>query len=101
MHDRGEAVRDGKRRAALAQFGDRLLHGALQFRIEGRGGFIEQDDGRVLDQRARDGDALALAAGQLQAVLADRGVVARREAFDEIVGVGGLCGGDDFRRRWR
>ena len=84
------------RRAAFAQFGDRLLHVALGFRIERRGRFVEQDDGRVLDQRARDGDALALAAGKLQAVLADRGVVADRKAFDEIVRVGGLCRGDDF-----
>ena len=44
----------------------------------------------VLDQRARDGDALTLAAGQLQAVFADRRVVARGEAFDEIVSVGSL-----------
>ena len=53
--------------------------------------------GRVLDQRARDGDALALAAGKLQAVLADRRVVAGRKAEDEIVRVGGLRGGDDLR----
>ena len=84
------------RRAAFAQFGDRLLDIALGFRIKRRGGLVEQDDGRVLDQRAGDGYALALAAGKLQAVLADRGVVAGREAFDEIVSVGRLRRGDDF-----
>ena len=36
------------------------------------------------------------AAGQLQAVLADRGVVAGREAHDEIVRMRGLGGGDDL-----
>jgi len=34
------------------------------FRIERGGRLVEQDDGRILDQRARDGDTLALAAGQ-------------------------------------
>ena len=57
-----------------------LAHLQFGFRIERGGGLVEQDDRRVLDQRARDGDALALAAGELQAVLADRRVVAAREA---------------------
>ena len=74
----------------------RLLHLPLGFRIERGGGLVEQDDRRVLDQRARDRDALALAAGQLQAVLADRRVVAVRERHDEVVRVGGLGGGDDL-----
>ena len=34
MHDRREPVGDDQRRAALAKFGDRLLHVALGFRIE-------------------------------------------------------------------
>ena len=72
------------------------LHLALGFGIERGGGFVEQDDRRILDQRARDRDALALAAGQLQAVLADRRVVAEREAHDEVVGVGRFGGGDDL-----
>ena len=55
----------------LHKFGDRFLDVALGFRIERRGRLVEQDDRRVLDQRARDRDALALAAGKLHAVLAD------------------------------
>ena len=80
MHDRREPVRDHQRGAALAQFGDRFLHVVLGFRVERRGRLVEQDDRRILDQRARDRDALALSAGELQAVLADRRVVAVREA---------------------
>ena len=80
VHDGGEPVGDDERRAPLAQFGDCLLDVALGFRIERRGRLVEQDDRRVLDQRAGDRDALALAAGKLQAVLADRRVVARRES---------------------
>ena len=85
------------RGAAGAQFADRLLDMALGFGIERGGRLVEQDDRRVLDQRPRDGDALALAAGELQAVLADLRVVAGREAHDEIVRMGGLGGGDDLR----
>ncbi len=64
--------------------------------IQRGGRFIEQDDRRVLHQRAGNGDALALAAGELRAVLADRRIVAAREAHDEIVSAGGLCRCDDF-----
>ena len=52
--------------------------------------------GASLSKRARDGDALALAAGELQAVLADLRVVAARERHDEVVRVSGLGGGDDL-----
>ncbi len=48
----------------------------LDFGVECAGGFVEQQDGRVLQHHARDRDALALAAGQLHAALAHVGVVA-------------------------
>ena len=51
---------------------DRLF----RLRIERRRRFVEDQDRRVLQQRARDRDALLLAAGQLQAALADFGFVA-------------------------
>src|ERR1700691_3575464 len=97
VHDGGEPVRDDERRAVLAQLGDRLLHVVFGLRIERRGRLIEQDDRRVLDQRARDRDALALAAGELQAMLADRRIVAGGKAHDEIVRMRRLGGGDDLR----
>ena len=96
MHDGVQAVRDHDGGAVLAEMLDRFLHLLFGFRIQRRGGFIEQDDRRVLDQRAGHRDALALAAGQLRAVLADRRVVAERKAHDEIVRAGGLRGGDDL-----
>ena len=64
--------------------------------IERRGRLVEQDDRRVLEKRAGDRDALALAAGKLHAVLAAGRVVAAVEVHDEIVGVGRLGGGDDL-----
>ena len=68
----------------------------LGFGIERGGGFVEQDQRRVLEQRARDRDALALAAGELQPVFPDRRVVSVRERHDEIVRVSGPRGGDDL-----
>src|ERR1700733_8017147 len=58
------------RGAALAERAQRLLDRLLGLRIERRGRFVEQDDRRVLEEGAGDGDALALAAGKLRAVLA-------------------------------
>ena len=95
--DRLQAVGDDHRRAAHPQRVERRLHFALALRIERRGRLVEQQDRRVLQHRAGDGDALALAAGQLRPLLADAGVVAVGEAHDEIVGVGAARRLDDLR----
>src|SRR3954451_10641025 len=63
VHDGVQAVGDHDGGAVLAKMVDRLLHGFFGFRIQRGSGFIEQDDRRILDQRTRYGDALALAAG--------------------------------------
>src|ERR1700733_206049 len=89
-------MRDHQRGAALAQLGKRFLHILLRFGIKSRSGFIEQNDRRVLDQSARNGDALPLAARKLHSMFADRRIVSGREAEDEVVRVGSFCGGDDF-----
>jgi hypothetical protein len=85
MDDGREPVRDGDRGAAGAQNGQRLLHMPLGFRIERRGRLVEQNDRCVADQRACDRDALALAAGQLQPLLADLRLVNLWERGDEIM----------------
>src|SRR5262245_57673524 len=92
MHDGCEPMRDRDGGAAAAELGDRFLHVALGLGVERRGGLIEQDDWRILDQRARDCDALALAAGELEPVLADLSGVAVREAHDEVMRMRGLGG---------
>ena len=55
---RGQSERDDQ----LAQPGARFL---AQLGVEVRQRLVEQDDRRVVDQRARDRDALLLAAGKL------------------------------------
>ena len=60
--DGGEAVGDDEGGAAFAQMAESLLHGSFGLRVERRGRLVQQEDGRVLEEGARYGDALALAA---------------------------------------
>src|SRR5438105_3110320 len=74
--DGGEAVRDDEARPILHQTVERPLHFPFAFRVEGAGGLVEQEDRRVLEQGARDGDALPLPTGERRPALADERVVA-------------------------
>ena len=78
-------MRDDEQRFAARQGRDALLELFLVLRIGERGGLVEDDDGRVFQHHARDGDALLLAAGQALAGLARRGIVALRESGDERI----------------
>src|SRR5688500_9550981 len=70
MRDRGQPMRDDEDRTILEQAVDGLLHEPLGFRIQ-RGRRLVEDQNRWIgEQRARDGEALALAAGQARAALA-------------------------------
>ena len=52
--------------------------------VERAGGLVEQQDRRVLDQRAGDRHALFLTARKLEAALADFGVETLRQAVDQV-----------------
>ncbi|MEY3491870.1 MAG: hypothetical protein RL309_998, partial [Verrucomicrobiota bacterium] len=54
----------------------RLHDFLLGFWVDGRRRVVEQEDGRLEQQRAGDGDALALAAGEVDAAFAEEGLVA-------------------------
>ena len=68
---------------------------ALRFGVERRGRLVEDQHGRVFQDRARDGQALALAAGQPEPALADERVQPLGHFPDEAHRVGRLGGGDD------
>src|SRR5208337_4781333 len=89
------AVGDDQRGAALHQRLERALHQRLALGVERRGRLVEQQDWRVFQDGARDGDALALAARKSHAALAEFRVVAFRQAGDEAVRGGLFGGGDD------
>ena len=82
-------MRDDQRGLARGHAAQLGLDGALVGRVQRRSGFIEDEDGRVLEQGARDGHALLFAARKLEATLAHHGLVAQRRACDEIVDVRG------------
>ena len=82
--DGGEPVGDhqGGAVARRAEPHERLegaLHLALALGVEGAGGLVEDQDGRVLEEGAGDGEALPLAAREQRPLLADLGVVALRQ----------------------
>ena len=78
--DRRQPMRDHERRAPLHQVRERGLNSALRLGVERRGGFVENQHGRVLEQCARNRDALPLPAREQQAALAD----ARVEAVGKL-----------------
>ena len=80
----------------LASRLERDLDLLFRLGIERGGRFVEKQNGRVLEQRARDRKALLLAAGKQAALVADDGLVALRLRHDEVVREGGLGGGVDF-----
>src|SRR5215831_4772314 len=69
--DSGKAMGDYDHGASVHQIGQRLLYQHFGFGVQMGGGFVEDEDGRVLQKRARDGDALPLAATQTDAAIAD------------------------------
>ena len=94
--DGGEAVADDEGGAVGEEVGHGGLDELFAFGVEVAGGFVEDEDLRRGENGASDGDALALAAGEFDAALADEGLVAVGEFVDEFVGVGAAGGVLDF-----
>ena len=61
---RAQAVRDDDHRAALADRRHVALEDRLALVVERAGRLVEDQDARIGEQRAGDGDALALAAAE-------------------------------------
>jgi poly(hydroxyalkanoate) depolymerase family esterase len=72
----GEPVRNGDHGLAGHQGVEARLDGGLDLAVERGGRLVEHQDGGVAQDHPGDGDALALAARELDAALADVGVVA-------------------------
>ena len=95
--DGGQAVRDHQGGAVAHQALQRLLDQLLRFGVERAGRLVQHQDRRVLEDRARDRDALALAAGKRVAGLPDLRVDALRQARDELHRIRRLGRGHDVR----
>ena len=73
------------RRAVFRKLIECLLYFLLRLGIKGRCRFIENDDRRILEEDASDGDTLLLPARKLHAALADLRLIAIRKLSDEII----------------
>ena len=76
VSDGTESVSDHEGGASAEEFGEALLDQAFAVAVEVGGGFVEDQDFGVGEDRAGDGDALTLAAGEFEAAFADQGVEA-------------------------
>ena len=63
----------------------RPLHQHFRFRIEFGGRLIQNQNGRILQQRPGDGDSLALPSREPLAAFADHGLVALRHFLNEFL----------------
>ena len=78
--DRRRPVGDDDRRPAAHHLGERVADLVLLRRVDRGGGVVEDEHAGVGEDRPGDGDALALAARQREAALADDGARSRRAA---------------------
>src|ERR1041385_5271256 len=78
--DGGEAMRNDQGSAAFHQPRQRLAHAKLGFRVNARRGLVQNQEARVVGQRAGETDELFLAGGKAVAALAHR----LREPFGKL-----------------
>ena len=95
--DRRQPMRDHKRRAVLHESVKRLLHSALAFGIERTRRFVEQQNGCVLQNGARNRNPLTLSARQRRTALAELAVVAVGQRPNELIGLRGRRGAANLR----
>ena len=81
----GETVRDRDGGAPLGEGIERALDLLLGFGIEGGGRLIEDQNARIVDQGARNGNALALTARKREAAIPDTGIIALGERNDKVM----------------
>src|SRR5206468_12372319 len=77
----------------------RLLDQTFRFVVESRRRLVEDQDRYVFEERARDRQALPLPSRELDAQLADHGVIAARQLADKVMRVGGARRGLDALHR--
>ena len=77
-------VRNHERGAVVHQLGHGILHVAFGLGVERRGGFVEHQGSAHSCKARGDGDALALAAREADALGTDVGVESCGQAFDEF-----------------
>ena len=96
----GEPVRDDKHGPRARYLRHILLDDVFALVVERARRFVENEDARVGDQSAGDGDPLPLSSRQAAAALADDGIITLGELENELVRPGQSCGRyDTFGRK--
>src|SRR5262249_59577168 len=80
----GESMRDDEGRAAFHHLGQRRLDSGLGQRVERARRLVENEDWRILEQRPRDRQTLALSAGEQASAFTDVGGKTLRQALDHV-----------------
>ncbi len=84
VHDRAHALRDDDHRRLARLVHERRAQPRVGLEVQRREAVVEDVDLRALHERARDGEALTLAAGDVGAALRDRGVELLGHLGDEL-----------------
>ena len=82
--DSAEAMRDDQRGAAAEQAVESIADLQLSLGIHAGGGFVEDEEARIVGEGAREIDELALADRERRAAFVDAGADAFGERLDEI-----------------
>src|SRR5882724_7361845 len=87
---------DHETRSSAHELAKTLLNESLTFGVKIAGGFVEDQQFRVRQDRAGDRQPLPLAATQSHASLTDERLHPVGHSVDELGGVGGISGSADF-----
>src|SRR6266404_1117249 len=91
-----EAMGDYERCAAAHEVTQTFLNERFRFRIQTGSGFIKNQDARIGEDGACDGDALLLPSGKFYAAFADYGVVFFFKGFGEFIHAGDAASFHNF-----
>ena len=94
--DGGQPVRDGDGGPVFREFLQALLDPAFALIVQGAGRFVQDQDGRILQEHAGNRDALFLSAGEAGAAFSHKGIVSVRQLFDKVMDIGAFRGRDDL-----
>ncbi len=84
IDDGRKSVRNDQAGVVGGRFAQGNQDGLLGMGIETGGGLVKDQYPRILEYRAGDGNALLFTTRQLQAALADDGVITLRQVRDEV-----------------
>ena len=96
IHHSRQAVRNDQGGFVLSGTGQLGLNSAFIGRVECRGGFVKDQNGRVFEQGSGNGHALLFSARKFQTAFTHGGGVAFGGGGDEIVNARRFCGCFNF-----